>query len=70
MYVITIYLGTNIRLYDMVLQFLRTFYIKTQNVYYCCMRNEILMCLHDNDLADVCQVETRFDITNRSLLIL
>jgi len=57
------FIGTNIRLYDMVLQFLRTFYIKTQNVYYCCMRNEILMCLHDNDLADVCQVDPCYKFT-------
>lgn len=31
-------IGTNIDLYDMLLQFLRTLYLKTRNVHYCTLR--------------------------------
>ena len=39
--------GRNIKLYDMVLQFLRTLFLRTRNVHYCTLRAEILMALHD-----------------------
>ena len=43
--------GKNIRLYDMVLQFLRTLFLKTHNVHYCSLRAEILMALHDLEVS-------------------
>lgn len=40
-------IGSNIKLYDMVLQFLRTLFLRTRNVHYCTLRAELLMALHD-----------------------
>ncbi|CAK1551475.1 unnamed protein product [Leptosia nina] len=39
--------GTNVKLYDMVLQFLRTLFLRTKNIHYCTLRAELLMTLHD-----------------------
>ncbi len=44
-------IGKNIRLYDMVLQFLRTFYLRSRVIHYCSLRNEILMSLHDEEVT-------------------
>lgn len=49
--------GKNVRLYDMVLQFLRTLFLRTRNVHYCTLRAELLMVLHDNDVQDVISMD-------------
>ena len=50
-------IGNNIKLYDMVLQFLRTLYLRTRNIHYCTLRVELLMVLHDNDVNDIVAVD-------------
>lgn len=45
------------KLYDMVLQFLRTLFLRTRNVHYCTLRAELLMSLHDLDVGDICSVD-------------
>lgn len=49
--------GRNVKLYDMVLQFLRTLFLRTRNVHYCTLRAELLMSLHDLDVGDICSVD-------------
>nr|XP_015222018.1 PREDICTED: negative elongation factor B [Lepisosteus oculatus] len=44
-------------LYDMVLQFLRTLFLRTRNVHYCTLRAELLMSLHDLDVSEICSVD-------------
>lgn len=46
-------IGRNIRLYDMVLQFLRTLFMRTRNVHYCMLRAELLMAVHDADIQEI-----------------
>jgi negative elongation factor B len=43
-------IGNNVKLYDMVLQFLRTLFVRTKNVHYCSLRAELLMTLHDAEV--------------------
>ncbi|XP_038623833.1 negative elongation factor B [Tachyglossus aculeatus] len=50
-------IGKNVKLYDMVLQFLRTLFLRTRNVHYCSLRAELLMSLHDLDISDICTVD-------------
>ncbi|XP_003741538.1 negative elongation factor B [Galendromus occidentalis] len=50
--------GRNVVLYDMVLQFLRTLFIKTKSVHYCTLRVELLMALHDGDIQDITQIDS------------
>ena len=50
---LSVMIGRNIRLYDMVLQFLRTLFMRTRNVHYCTLRAELLMLLHDNDIQEI-----------------
>ena len=50
-------IGKNIKLYDMVLQFLRTLFLRTRNVHYCTLRAELLMALHDLEIHDIWWVE-------------
>lgn len=45
--------GDNVRLYETIVQFLRTLFVKTKNVHYCSMRTELLMALHDKDVQDI-----------------
>lgn len=45
-------IGKNIKLYDLVLQFLRTLFLRTRNVHYCTLRAEILMALHDMEVCN------------------
>lgn len=40
-------IGHSVKLYDMVLQFLRTLFLRTKNINYCTLRAELLMALHD-----------------------
>lgn len=49
--------GKNVRLYDMVLQFLRTLFLRTRNVHYCTLRAELLMILHDSDVQDIISMD-------------
>ena len=49
--------GRNVKVYDMVLQFLRTLFLRTRNVHYCTLRAELLMSLHDLDVGDICSVD-------------
>ncbi|XP_045777274.1 negative elongation factor B [Maniola jurtina] len=49
--------GTSIKLYDMVLQFLRTLFLRTRNVHYCTLRAELLMALHDAEVQDIISVD-------------
>ncbi|XP_077293732.1 negative elongation factor B [Arctopsyche grandis] len=50
-------IGTSIRLYDMVLQFLRTLFLRTKNIHYCTLRAELLMALHDLEVQDIICVD-------------
>jgi len=50
-------IGTNVKLYDMTLQFLRTLFLRTRNVHYCTLRSELLMALHDREIQDVITVD-------------
>uniref|UniRef100_A0AAY4EKM6 Negative elongation factor B n=1 Tax=Denticeps clupeoides TaxID=299321 RepID=A0AAY4EKM6_9TELE len=50
-------IGKNVKLYDMVLQFLRTLFLRTRNVHYCTLRAELLMSLHDLDISEICLVD-------------
>lgn len=45
--------GDNVRLYETIVQFLRTLFLKTKNVHYCSLRAEFLMALHDKDVQDI-----------------
>ncbi|KAK3088835.1 hypothetical protein FSP39_024351 [Pinctada imbricata] len=49
--------GKNIKLYDMVLQFLRTLFLRTRNTHYCTLRAELLMTLHDQEVNDICSID-------------
>ncbi|OWR45494.1 negative elongation factor B [Danaus plexippus] len=49
--------GTSIKLYDMVLQFLRTLFLRTRNVHYCTLRAELLMALHDVEVHEIISVD-------------
>uniref|UniRef100_A0A1B0GLC0 Negative elongation factor b n=1 Tax=Lutzomyia longipalpis TaxID=7200 RepID=A0A1B0GLC0_LUTLO len=50
-------IGNNVKLYDMVLQFLRTLFLRTRNVHYCTLRAELLMALHDLEVQDIISVD-------------
>lgn len=50
-------IGRNVKLYDMVLQFLRTLFLRTRNTHYCTLRAELLMALHDLEIHDICSVD-------------
>uniref|UniRef100_T1J7M6 Negative elongation factor B n=1 Tax=Strigamia maritima TaxID=126957 RepID=T1J7M6_STRMM len=50
-------IGRNIKLYDMVLQFLRTLFHRTRNVHYCTLRAELLMALHDLEIQEITNVD-------------
>nr|CAG4640717.1 EOG090X0363 [Eulimnadia texana] len=50
-------IGNNVRLYDMVLQFLRTLFLRTRNVHYCTLRAELLMGLHDAEVQEITSVD-------------
>ncbi|KAK3591465.1 hypothetical protein CHS0354_033464 [Potamilus streckersoni] len=49
--------GKSVKLYDMVLQFLRTLFLRTRNTHYCTLRAEILMALHDQEVNEICLVD-------------
>lgn len=41
--------GNSQSLYNTLLQFLRTLYLRTQTSHYCTLRADIVMCLHDSE---------------------
>ncbi|CAG2109526.1 unnamed protein product [Medioppia subpectinata] len=45
--------GKNVLLYDTILQFLRTLFLRTKNVHYCTLRVALLMALHDCEVQDI-----------------
>lgn len=47
-------IGHSVKLYDMVLQFLRTLFLRTKNINYCTLRAELLMALHDLEVKILC----------------
>lgn len=49
--------GKNVKLYDMVLQFLRTLFLRTRNTHYCTLRAELLMALHDQEVNEICALD-------------
>ena len=50
-------IGKNIKLYDLVLQFLRTLFLRTRNTHYCTLRAEVLMALHDLEIHEICSLD-------------
>lgn len=50
-------IGSSVKLYDMVLQFLRTLFLRTRNVHYCTLRAELLMALHELDIQEIISVD-------------
>lgn len=50
-------IGKNVKLYDMVLHFLRTLFLRTRNVHYCTLRAELLMALHDLEIQEITAVD-------------
>lgn len=44
-------------MYDLVLQFLRTLFLRTRFVHYCSLRAELLMALHDKEVHDITAVD-------------
>ena len=46
--------GSSVALYDMVLQFLRTLFLRTRCFHYCTLRVELLMAIHDLELNAIC----------------
>lgn len=50
-------IGNSVKLYDMVLQFLRTLFLRTRNVHYCTLRAELLMALHDLEVQEIISVD-------------
>lgn len=50
-------IGRSVKLYDMVLQFLRTLFLRTKNIHYCTLRAELLMALHDLEVQDIISVD-------------
>ncbi|XP_065353208.1 negative elongation factor B [Cloeon dipterum] len=49
--------GNSVRLYDLVLQFSRTLFLRSKNVHYCTLRAELLMALHDLEVQEIISVD-------------
>ena len=47
-------IGSSVQLYTILLQFLRTLFIRTGVSHYCTLRADLLMCLHDNKISVIC----------------
>lgn len=45
--------GTSLKLYNLLMHFLRTMFVKTNDPTYCTLRTEILMGLHDAGISQV-----------------
>jgi len=49
--------GKNVLLYDNIIQFLRTLFLRKKNVHYCTLRVELLMALHDAEVTDITNMD-------------
>ena len=50
-------IGNSVELYNLVLQFLRTLFLRTKEEHYCSLRDELLMAFHDADIKEIRQVD-------------
>ena len=50
-------IGKSLELYNLVLQFLRTLFLRTKEVHYCTLRSELLMAVHDAEIKDIKDVD-------------
>lgn len=50
-------IGKSLELYNLVLQFLRTLFLRTKEVHYCTLRSELLMAVHDLEIKDIKDVD-------------
>ena len=50
--------GKNVLLYDTILQFLRTLFLRTKNVHYCTLRVELLMALHEAEVKEITSMDS------------
>jgi len=50
-------IGKSIELYNLLLQFLRTLFLRTRETHYCSLRAEILMAFHDADISEIRSVD-------------
>ena len=50
-------IGNSVELYNLVLQFLRTLFLRTREEHYCSLRDELLMAFHDADIKEIRQVD-------------
>lgn len=46
-------IGKNFSLYDTCLQYIRTLFLSTKNSFYCSLRVDLLMALHDAEIQDI-----------------
>ena len=56
-------IGSNIHLYDVILQFLRTLFLRTKNDHYCTLRTELLMNFHDEEKKQITNVDPCYRFT-------
>lgn len=50
-------IGRSLQLYNLVLQFLRTLFLRTKEAHYCTLRAELLMAIHDLDIKEIKDVD-------------
>jgi negative elongation factor B len=50
--------GKNVMLYDTIITFLRTLFLRTKNVHYCTLRVELLMALHDAEVKEITTMDS------------
>lgn len=50
-------IGRSLELYNLVLQFLRTLFLRTKEAHYCTLRAELLMAIHDLDIKEIKDVD-------------
>ncbi|EDO30397.1 predicted protein [Nematostella vectensis] len=50
-------IGKSLSLYNLVLQFLRTLFLRANEVHYCTLRSELLMAVHDLEVKDIKDVD-------------
>ena len=50
-------IGKSLQLYNVVLQFLRTLFVRTKDAHYCTLRVELLMAIHDLDVKEIKDVD-------------
>lgn len=62
-------IGKNVKLYDMVLQFLRTLFLRTRNMHYCTLRAELLMSLHDLEISEICFVDPCHKVRAQTVMV-